>query len=195
MTTAGKSLSATLLIVMLVAGVTAVGYARWTRPIAEADRALDAGQWDHALAAYATAEARFDRIPVARQFLADDYTRTVANQLWLLYRMQRYDDLIGKAERAPERALPHFWSGLAFFAKARSESKPDAQLGWLARAEEELRRAVEADSSDWDTKYDFELATRLVSELRKQPKTPPNQLMQLLRPQPKAGAKPGRRVG
>ena len=195
MTTASKSLSAALLIVMLAAGVTAVAYARWTRPIADADQALDEGQWDRALAAYAAAEARFDRIPAARQLLATDYTRTVANQLWLLYRMQRYDDLIEKAERAPERALPHFWSGLAFFAKARSESKPEAQLGWLARAEEELRRAVEADPSDWDTKYDFELATRLASELRKQPKTPPNQLMQLLRPQPKAGAKPARRVG
>jgi hypothetical protein len=84
---------------------------------------------------------------------------------------------------------------LAFFAKAREEEKPEAQLGWLTRAEEELRRAVEAEPGDWDTKYDFELVTRLASELRKQPKTPPNQLMQLLRPQPKLGSKPARRVG
>ena len=57
------------------------------------------------------------------------------------------------------------------------------------------RRAVEAAPDDWDTKFDFEMVTRLAAELRKQPKTPPNQLMQLLRPQPKPGAKPVRRVG
>ena len=65
----------------------------------------------------------------------------------------------------------------------------------LTRAEEELRRAVEAAPDDWDTKYDFEMVTTLAAELRKQPKTPPNQLMQLLRPQPRPGAKPVKRVG
>jgi tetratricopeptide (TPR) repeat protein len=195
MPTAIKSLGAALLIVLLLAGVAAVGYARWTRSIAEADRSLSEGQWDQALGAYADAEARFDRVPAVRQFLEADYTRVVGNQLWLLYRLERYDDVIEKAERSPERATPHFWSGLAFFAKAREEEKPEAQLGWLTRAEEELRRAVEAEPGDWDTKYDFELVTRLASELRKQPKTPPNQLMQLLRPQPKLGSKPARRVG
>ena len=58
-----------------------------------------------------------------------------------------------------------------------------------------FRRAAEATPDDWDTKYDFELVTKLAAELRKQPKTPPNQLMQLLRPQPKPGAKPVKRVG
>jgi len=195
MSTAIKSLGAAVLIVLLLAGVAAVGYARWSRSIAEADQSLAAGQWDQALGAYAAAEARFDRVPAVRQLLAADYSRVVGNQLWLLYRMERYDDLIEKAERSPEPAAPHFWSGLAFFAKARDEEKPEAQLGWLTRAEEELRRAVEAEPADWDTKYDFELVTRLAAELRKQPKTPPNQLMQLLRPQPKLGTKPARRVG
>jgi tetratricopeptide (TPR) repeat protein len=195
MPTAIKSIGAALLIVLLLAGVAAVGYARWTRAIAEADQALTQGQWDEALGAYGEAEARFDRVPAVRQLLEADYSRVVGNQLWLLYRTERYDDLIEKAERSPERAAPHFWSGLAFFAKARGEEKPEAQLGWLTRAEEELRRAVEADPGDWDTKYDFELVTRLATELRKQPKTPPNQLMQLLRPQPKLGTKPARRVG
>ena len=79
--------------------------------------------------------------------------------------------------------------------EARAEEKPDLRLGWLTRAEEEFRRAVEATPDDWDTKYDFELVTKLAAELRRQPRTPPNQLMQLLRPQPKPGAKPVKRVG
>jgi hypothetical protein len=60
-----------------------------------------------------------------------------------------------------------------------------------------MRPLADGDAAlaDWDTKYDFELVTKLAAELRKQPKTPPNQLMQLLRPQPKPGAKPVKRVG
>ena len=103
--------------------------------------------------------------------------------------------MIEKAQQSPDAAAPHFWAGLAFFAKSRGDGKPEEQLGWLTRAEEELRRAVEAAPDDWDTKYDFELVTRLASALRKQPKVPPNQLMQLLRPQPRATGKPGERVG
>ena len=195
MPTAVKSLGAALLIALLLAGVAAVAYARWTRAIADADQSMADGHWDRALGAYAAAEAGFDRVPAVRQLFDTEYTRVVGNQLWLLYRMEQYDDLIEKAERAPEQAAPHFWSGVAFFAKARGEEKPEAQIGWLTRAEEELRRAVEAEPGDWDTKFDFELVTRLAAELRKQPKTPPNQLMQLLRPQPKIGSKPVRRVG
>src|SRR6266852_6227250 len=116
MTAAVKSIALGATVLVLLAGGAALAYARWTGPVAEADRAIADGQLERALAAY-------------------------------------------------------------------------------ARAEAELRRALDAAPDDWDTKYDFELVTRLASELRKQPKTPPNQLMQLLRPQPKAGAKPVRRVG
>ena len=190
-----KSFASGATVLALLVGGAALAYARWTEPVADADRAIADGQLERALAASARAEARFDRLGVAKPLFAADYDRLVGNQLWALYRLERYDDTIEKADRAPEGALPHFWSGCAFFAKARAEEKPEARLGWMSRAEEELRRAVEASPDDWDTKYDFELVTRLAAELRKQPKTPPNQLMQLLRPQPKAGAKPVRRVG
>jgi tetratricopeptide (TPR) repeat protein len=190
-----QALGAALVILLLVAGAAAVACARWTRPIAVADEALAAGRWDPALAAYAQAEARLDRLPAARQLLARDYDRAVRARLWIFYHLERYDELIEAAQRAPEAAAPHFYAGLAYLAKGRAERKPDAQLGWLARAEEELRRAVEAAPADWDTKYDYELVTRLAAALRKQPKNPPNQLMQLLRAQPRAGARPGRHIG
>ncbi len=192
---AWKSLTAAVMVLELGAGIAAVGYARWTRAIAEGDQALADGQYDRALAAYAAAEARFDQIAAAKQVFAADYNRIVANELWTLYRLGRYDETIDKAERSPEGASPHLWSGLAFFQKGRAEDKPEPRLGWFSRAEEELRRAVEATPGDWDTKYDFELVTRVAAELRKQPKTPPSQVMQLLRPQPKLGNKPARRVG
>jgi tetratricopeptide (TPR) repeat protein len=190
-----KSLLLGAMVLVLVAGGAALAYARWTDPIAEGDRAIAGGDIERALAAYGRAEARFDRVGAARQIFADDYAHVIASELWALYRLGRFDDAIEKADRAPDAAQPHWWSGCALFEKARGEEKPEARLGWMTRAEEELRRAVESAPDDWDTKYDFELVTRLAAELRKQPKTPPNQLMQLLRPQPKAGAKPPRRVG
>ncbi len=193
MNSALKSIVTAFFVLALLAGVAAVGYARWARVIADADAALADDQIERALSTYREAEARFDELPVARQVFASDYHHVVANELWALYRLRRYDDTIDRAERAPDAAAPHFWSGCAFFEKGRAEEKPEARLGWLTRAEEEFRRAVEAAPGDWDTKYDFELTTRLVAELRKQPKTPPAQLMQLLRPPIKG--KPVKRVG
>jgi tetratricopeptide (TPR) repeat protein len=189
-----KSIAIAIVIIMLVTGGVAFAYGRWSHRAADADAALSRGQLEQALAAYVTAEARFDSIPVSKQLFAADYQHVVANELWVLYRLGRYDETIDKAERAPDAASPHLWAGCALFEKARREEKPDARLGWLTRAEEEFRRAVEAAPEDWDTKYDFELTTRLAAELRKQPKTPPKQLMQLLRP-PMPTGKPTRRVG
>jgi len=195
MRTGLKSVGSALMVVLLIVGCAAVAYARWTRPIADADTALDQGDYARALAGYSAGEARFDGFPPVKQALSTEYTRIVSNELWLLYRLERFDQTIDKAERAPEGAQPHFWAGCAFFDKARAEENTEARLGWLSRAEEEFRRAVEAAPDDWDTKFNFELTTRLAAELRKQPKTPPNQLMQLLRPEPKAGARPVKRVG
>lgn len=183
------------MLLLFAGGATALVCAQWTRPIADADEALRSGDLDRARASYAIAEARFDRLPAVRQLMAREYARTVGAQLWIDYRLERYDEVIDKAQRAPDGAEPHFWSGLAFYAKSRGDGKPEEQFGWLTRAEEELRGAVEAAPTDWDTKYDFELVTRLAAALRKQPRTPPNQRMQLLRPEPRPGAKPSKRVG
>jgi tetratricopeptide (TPR) repeat protein len=189
-----RPVGSVLALIGVAVGVGFVGYARWTRPVQDGDAALTNGQFERALTAYATAERRFDAWPPTRQAFAADYNRVVANQMWILYRLGRYDEAVDKAEHAPEAALPHFWSGVSFFQKARVEEKPEARLGWLTRAEEEFRKAIESDPDDWDTKYDFELTTRLAAELRKEPKTPPAQLMQLLRPPPPTSKAP-RRVG
>jgi tetratricopeptide (TPR) repeat protein len=189
-----KALASTLVVILLAVGGALLGYARWTAQITGADAALADGRLDQALAGYKMAEARFDALPVVRQFAGSEYARVLGNHLFALYRMKRYDEVIELALKAPPEATPSFWAGSAFFQKAVAEEQPEARLGWLGRAEEEFRKAVEATPDDWDTKYDFELTTRLAAELRKQPKTPPKQMMQLLRP-PQPGAKTPRRVG
>lgn len=178
-----KVLAYIVVVVLLLSGIGLLVYARWSQPIAEADAALAGGQIDAARALYETAEARFDKTPAVRQFLGAEYAHVVAGHLTTLYDLKRYDDTIDLADHAPVAASPHFWSGCAFFEKGAAEEKPDARLGWFSRAEEEFHKALEAAPDDWNTKYDFELTTRLADALRKQPKTPPKQLMQLLRPQ------------
>jgi len=189
-----RAFGSTLVVLLLVTGVAFMGYARWTQSIDDADAALAGGRLEQAIAGYKAAEARFDAIPAMRQAAAGDYNRAVANHLTALYRLKRYDEVIDLAQKAPLEAQPHFWSGVALFQKASVEEKADARLGWLSRAEDEFRKAVEAAPDDWDTKFNFELTTRLAAELRKQPNAPPKQLMQLLRP-PTAGQKNPRKVG
>jgi tetratricopeptide (TPR) repeat protein len=189
-----RALGSTLVVILLAAGLTFIGYARWSAPLREGDAALADGRLEEAVVAYQGAEARFDAVPAVKQVAAAEYARAVGNHLLALYRLKRYDEAIDVAQKAPPESAPHFWSACAFFQKANVEEKPEARIGWLTRAEEEFRKAVEEAPADWDTKYDFELTTRVSAELRKQPNTPPKQLMQLLRP-PTPGAKTPRRTG
>ena len=189
-----RAFVSTVAVLLLAAGVALIGYARWTRPLADADAALADGRLEQAVAGYQIAEARFDALPAAKQIVPVEYNRAVGNHLLALYRLKRYDEVIDTAQKAPAAASPNFWSACAFFQKATVEEAPEARLGWLARAEEEFRKAIEAAPDDWDTKFDFELTTRLAAELRKQPNTPPKQMMQLLRP-PTPGSKLPKRTG
>src|SRR6266699_4540918 len=100
---------ASLMVLVFVAGCAAVAYAQWTSPTAAGDAALAGGRYDEALAHYIDAEARFDRFAAARQLFADDYRHIVVSHLWILHRLQRHDEVIDRAQRAPESALPHFW--------------------------------------------------------------------------------------
>lgn len=116
-------------------------------------------------------------------------------QLELLYTQERYDDLIEKSATRTEQPLAHFWTGCAFIQKANLEEKKEAALVWLHRAEDEFRQALEANSSDWDTKYNFELTKRLISDLEQPAKKNETRTMKLLRPQPKAGPPSIKKVG
>lgn len=193
-----KSVSALLWLVavlVLIGGAGLVALSAWARPLTDADAAVGAGRLDVALERYRASEARFDRLPVTKQLMPAAYESTIANQLWLQYRLERYDALLEKASTGPAIAPAHFWAGCALFKKGEAEKEPEARLGWLGRASDEFRKALEQSPADWDVKYNYELTEKLLAELRKQPKTPPKQLLQLLRPQPKEGSKPTKKVG
>lgn len=183
------------MVVALLFGAALLVADAWLRPLREGDQALREGRLEPALERFQAAEARFARLPASQQAFPAAYAASQANQLWLLYRLSRHDALIEKAAGAAPGASVHFWTGCALFAKARDEQNAEARLSWLGRAGDEFKQALELDPEDWDTKFNHELTQRLLLELRKQPKAPPTQLLQLLRPKPKEGQPPAKRVG
>ncbi len=182
-------------LLLLVGGVLLIGAGWWLRPIAEADAATRAGDTERALERYTTAERRFGRIPATRRLAPDLYNLVVANHLSLLYRLQRYDAVIDQSAGGGGDEAAPFWAGCALFSKGAMETRPEARLGWLAQSQEEFRRALEQTSGDWDAKFNYELTGRLIAELRKQPKTGKQEMMQLLRQPPKSQKEPARKVG
>ncbi len=184
-----------VMVLALVSGAVLLAADTWLRPLNTAERELEDGDLEQALKDFEAAEARFDKAPAAKQILPAAYEASISNQLWALYRMQNYDSLVEKATTSPASHGVHFWAGCALFEKGRVEEQPEARIGWLSRAEEEFHKALELSPTDWDTKFNYELTKKLLQELKKNPKTPPKQLIQLLRPQPKSGSQPARRVG
>jgi hypothetical protein len=172
-------------LLVLLAGVLLVVYARWTRPLVDAELDLDAGDADAALQHYVVAEHRFGSSTATRELAAAEYARAVGNQLHLLYAAGRYDEVVEKAANAPAGAAPHFWAGSALLARALAEKTPESRLVWSSRAEEELKSALQAAPDDWDTKVNYELAARWSAELRRQPGKKTDAPMQILRPQPR----------
>jgi hypothetical protein len=79
-------------------------------------------------------------------------------------------------------------------ASAISEQEPQSRLVWLSRAEEDLEQALRAAPDDWDTRFNYEVAARLLAGLQRQPQKKTDTRMQLLRPQPQP-RQPPRRVG
>ncbi len=189
------SLLIVIMVLALLAGLTLLGYTHWIEPLTSADRALETGDYEAALADYGRAQGRFASWPVMRQVRPTDYHRLVSNQLAAMYRLGDFDGTIEKAQETPSVPDAHFWSGLALYIKGADEEEADARLAWISRAEEEFRSALQGAPDDWDAKFNFELANRLAEELRKKPKTPPKQPIQVLRPKPKEGNQPAKRVG
>jgi hypothetical protein len=187
-------LTAAALVLTLLVGAAAVAYGRWSRPLRDGEAAAAEGRREEAIAAYRLAEERFGRWPLTRFLFAREHAVAVTNQLALLYRAGDFDGVVDKAAASPSGASPHFWAGLSLMQLGMAAGREDAQLVWFSRAEEELKLALQADPGDWDTKVNYEIAARVVAEMRKQPKRRIENPLQLLRPQPAPGT-PQRKVG
>jgi hypothetical protein len=186
---------ATVLVVLaLVAGTAAVAAARWMSPMIEAEQAVIRDDVPAALLAYAQAEARFARFQLLGYLFAAPHAAAIQNQLALLYRSGDLDAVIEKAAAAPAAAAPRFWAGTALLTRALNEEDPQARMLRAVAAEAELGQALRYDPDDWNTRYNYELAARLLTGLRREPAAGKERLLRLLRPQPAEKQAP-RRVG
>ena len=182
-------------IVALVLGVVLIWFSSWRQPLLDADAAATAGDWPRALERYAAAETQFNDWPLSQRMFPSVYRATLANQLAAHYRLGAVDAVIEKAETVPATAASHYWAGSALFDKSRAEENAESRISLLGRASDEFKAVLELEPENWDAIYNYELTKRLFEELRKKPKTPPKQLLELLRPQPKEGNKPVKRIG
>ena len=191
----GGSFAMALVAVLL--GGALLWLATWLAPLAQADAAVREGRLTEGLNAFRTAESRLSQVPALQQIAPALLGSVQANQVRLLYQMQRYDEAIEKAGDATSVHGTHFWSGCAMFARASAEEGAQSRLEWFERAEGEFRTALGASPSDWDTKFNYELTRTLLNRLREEPETPRRLLFELIRPQsPRSGGTaPPRRTG
>ena len=184
-------------VLAVLAGGALLWLATWISPLVAADTAVREGRLTDGLNEFKTAESRLSQIPALQQVAPALLGSVQANQVRLLYQMQRYDEAIEKAGDSTSVHGTHFWSGCAMFARAAAEERGETRLEWFERAEGEFRTALSAAPDDWDTKYNYELTRSLLNRLREEPETPRRLLFELLRPQsPRSGGTaPPRRTG
>jgi tetratricopeptide (TPR) repeat protein len=184
-----------LMVFTLVTGIALVIFSVWISPLAKGDRAVAEGQLDAALEYFASAESRFQRYSLARQLLPQAYRASQDNQFHILYKLGEYDTLFEKTSSESALVAGYFWIGSAAFNLATEQTEPDSKIVWYERAVQEFRSALELEPDSWDIKYNFELSERLLAELRDEAEPPPDQLPELLRPQPQQGEIPFQPLG
>ena len=191
----GRTFAVAVLSVVLGAGILYLS--AWLAPLAAAESAVQEGRLTDGLSAFRTAESRLSSVPALQQLAPALLGSVQANQVRLLYQMQRYDEAIDKASDSTSVHGTHFWSGCAMFARATAEEGAESRLQWFERAETEFRSALSAAPADWDTKFNYELTRSLLNRLREEPDTPRRLLFELIRPQsPRSGGTaPARRTG
>ena len=180
---------------VLVLGAALIGASWWLRPISEAEQAMAHGDAKTALERYDVARKRFDQVEITKRLLPGIYDLVTANELSLLYSLQRYDDIIEKATTEGGGETAPFWAASAMFDKALLEEKPEARMGWVSQSHQQFRRALDLTPGDWDAKFNFELTGKLMNGLKKQPETSKQEMMKILREAPKSQKQPVKRIG
>jgi hypothetical protein len=181
-----------IMLLCLVCGAGLLILSLWLQPLAEGERAAAHGQLQRGLDRFTVATARFGRLPVMQQLLPGLHAAARTNRFRLLYRRGEYATLLEQTVDAAGSASARFWAGCALYQRAMQEPGADARRTWLDRAADEFHRALELAPGDWDTKFNYELTTRLLARFREKPEPPPNRL---LRPRPREGERPSRPTG
>jgi tetratricopeptide (TPR) repeat protein len=181
--------------VTMIVGLSLLSTAWWLRPIGAAERALASGDLERAAQQYGVSRRRLDRPIFAKSLVPALADLVTGNELSLQYSLRRYDrvlEITAGSDTAPGPAS--FWAGCALFDRALVQDDADGKLGMMSDAHQAFRRALEADPSDWDARFNYEMTGRLLSILRDQPHASTEEIIKLLRergPQPRGGRRTG----
>ena len=103
----GGTFAAALLALALGSGL--IWLATWLAPLTAADLAVKDGRLTDGLNAFRTAESRLSQVPALQQLAPGILGSVQANQVRLLYQMQRYDEAIEKAGDSTSVYGTHFF--------------------------------------------------------------------------------------
>ncbi|HEX7942627.1 MAG TPA: hypothetical protein VF488_12520 [Gemmatimonadaceae bacterium] len=166
---------------LLVTGIALLVGARWFAPIVSAQQAMREGRSRDALDSYRVAEERLGRSFLARRLAPSLYDTALSNELSIMYALKQYDDVIDKAG-ATQSAAGRFWAGCALFSKADVDVSSKNWMNWMSQAQQEFRAALDADPSDFDARFNYELAGRLILSMKQDPTVERPKDLQLLVP-------------
>jgi hypothetical protein len=182
-------------VLVLAVSLSLLSYARWVRGIAAGNRALAGQDYSAAEHAYTAAEMQTVHSLVPSDLLRVEDRVLVFNRAQLLNSNKRYGELAhlldAAAAHRPELANDaeyHFWMGIVEYQKAVSETDKQALRTELQQASDSFRMAIQAAPNDWDSKYNYELTSRLLAGMRNKKEDSQEQLkrggMKILREDP-----------
>ena len=125
------------LCLVFILGISLVILSIWVGPYDEARETLEQGELEDSLVLYAEVEQRFDALTITRQLFPDVYADSIASQFYILYYLEKYDDLLEKSATSPVLPEVHFWTGNALFRRAGGLTDAQEQIAWLERAGQE----------------------------------------------------------
>lgn len=179
--------------IMMVLGLSFVAVAWWLTPVGVAERAMANGNLERAVDQYGVGRWRVGWIPFVQNLVPGVHDLLAGNELSLQYALRRYDRILENTNDEMTSFPASFWAGCVLFDKSLVETDFKARLETLTEAHRSFRRALELNPDDWDTKFNYEVADRMLSVLQVQPEITPQEIIKLLRdrgPQPR-----GRRTG
>jgi hypothetical protein len=167
-----------LATVIVVAGVVStssilLSYAQWIYNIGEGGRLLAGEDFSAAERTYADAESRFEHLVLPSSLLAAQYRVLVFNRVRVMAATHKYDALSPMLEAAVKR-MPsladdpeyHFWMGNLQYRTAVAQNDKQARKAGLQQAAGSYRLALTLAPDDWDAKFNYQIAMRLLNGMR-----------------------------
>lgn len=158
-------------LILLFVSATLITYALWLYQIDRGNQAYRAGDLSLAGERYEVAAASFRAVPWLAYLVRDDFETLVFNRAAVLYGMGKYDlanenlrEAVAVAPFLAQRGEFSYWSGNLLFRSAAGSKNPQDFVKLLNSALEEYHRGLQASPNDWDLKYNYELARKILSQ-------------------------------